>query len=239
MPVLLRIVFHVVTSVSSFTFHNKKLQCTLPHKRLSVQLCCFRFRKRINRYRNDRTVRAEHTHEQRRFHTDCQIIDRFLPCSNSCRQFSPSADCLSRAALLPVRSAKRMVNPFRSYSSHSPSPSRSNLRALARLTVQIHLTKPKRGILIFLPCAAIPIYNDEYALGWHLWPEKLYSITSASLWSAVVSSSPVQGDCVVCRRLSAPAQNPHKSQCQSCRVPFFHVVHLLLLLLCLQCSRFG
>ncbi len=93
-------------------------------------------------------------------------------------------------------------------------------RALAAAQCR-RTTQPKRGILIFLPCAAIPyITAKQYALGFAPVAGKIILNQSATLVCGRFLHR-CKADCVVCRRLSAHAQNPHKSQCQSCRVPFF------------------
>ena len=149
-----------IVVVSAFTFHSRKLQCTLPHTRFPVRLCCFPVQKRINRYRNDRTVRAEHTHEQRNFRVDCQVIDRFLPCSNSCRQ------SLHRQTV-SLRRIHNLCISAKLWRIHS-----NLIVRIRRIAVTLEFdralplpvsrtTQPKRGILIFSAMCCHPIYNSQ------------------------------------------------------------------------------
>ena len=126
-------------------------------------------------------------------------------------------------------------------------------RNFARLTVQIHLIHARnQSVTAFIrrPLAVFPdVMMNLHAVGIcvvagkFIQKERVGSRTRTGqpnqllLLLGQLHRCKVHG--VVCRRLSAPAQNPHKSQCKSCRVPFFHAAHLLLLLLYLQCSRFG
>ena len=109
----------------------------------------------------------------------------------------------------------------------------------AGAVIQTHAIHTDRFVHV-LPRIAIPCVAVEcYSVGFCVIAGKmiLYNHTRLFLCRSLLHRR--DGNRVIwCLHfyLFAPAQNPHKSQCQSCYVLFFHVVHLLLLLW-LQCSR--
>ncbi len=119
-PVLLRIVFSCGTPpFQHLHFIAVKLQCTLPHTLFCTALLFSGSEKRINRYRNDRTVRAEHTHEHWNVSTTKLTIGSSHAANR--RQFSIGrpVSLFGRIHNLCI-SAKLWRIHSQSYSSHSP-----------------------------------------------------------------------------------------------------------------------